>query len=115
MSAQPEEKDQSKLEGYGVHGVPYYLVLTWFGHFMERTKEPTIICGMHAFAALWMLAFNRRGGFLIDPQNADIIRTPFGPAKLTVCKSIVPGTALVSDGEDGAMVATANNLQDILP
>lgn len=109
-----EPKPIKEFDGHGISGTSFPEFLGWLSTFMETSKEPTLLCGVLAHAAIWSLACHGPL-FKVDPKDADIIRTPFGPMKMTVCKSIRPASILVNEGEAGEMLSTADNFQQINP
>lgn len=109
--------DAPNLEGNGIYGATALQFLEWLHGFMKHARTPSLKCGVLAHAAIWSWAVNRGAqlALMVDPQNADIIRTPFGPMKMTIDKGIESGSIFVKDGDQGEYLAVATNFQQINP
>lgn len=110
-----EFTEPSKLNGNGTAGVSIPTLYGWLSVFSGKVEVPELLCGQYAYACLWSLGLNRKAAFLIDPKDADILRTPFGAIRLTICKTMERGSIVVREGNGGKIIAAADNLQQINP
>lgn len=110
-----EPAEIPEVNGRGPNGIPIVELYQWLFTFMERSKDPWLLCGVYAYASIWSLSCSGQHAFRVDPKDADIIRTPYGPLTLKVCKSMAVGTVFVNEGEAGEMLSVIHDLQCILP
>lgn len=100
----------NSIKGNGARGLTITEFGDWLRTFMGEPGDIFIECGIDAHAAIWNLAGGQTA-LRTDPKDGELIRTPWGPFKLSISKVNPPGSAYAVSSKAERILASIQDLQ----